>query len=204
MLNRSVISFVFACALIISSNTAVAQAEATSANPVPGSAVATLENQQMAKLDDLFFQLANADDSNWEALETEIWEMWSRSGSAAMDLLLERGRSAMMDEDDIEAAIDHLTALTDHAPRFAEGWNARATAFYLAGELGPSLDDISRTLALEPRHFGALSGLGIILEEMGEPERALEAYRFALAINPQNPDIKEAVSRLDAASARDI
>ncbi len=155
------------------------------------------------KLDQLFIMLGDADDSNWKALEDEIWELWSRSGSDAFDLLLERGRKAM-DAGDFDVAIEHLTALTDHAPEFAEGWNARATAFYLSGRLGLSLDDIARVLTLEPRHFAALSGLGIILEELGDERGALEAYRHSLAIHPRNPRIKEAVERLESAEGRDI
>lgn len=155
------------------------------------------------RLTDLFAQLKAADDSNWEALEEEVWEAWSRSGSAAIDLLLQRGKNAL-EVGDVEAAIEHFTALTDHAPLFAEGWNARATAYFMIGELGLSIEDIARALALEPRHFGALTGFGIILEELDETEKALEAYRHALAIHPQSPDIKEAVARLANRGAQDI
>ncbi|WP_245924580.1 tetratricopeptide repeat protein [Aliiroseovarius pelagivivens] len=155
------------------------------------------------QLDDLFSQLQTADDSNWEALEDEIWELWSRSGSDAMDLLLQRGQNAL-EKGDLERAIAHLSALTDHAPSFAEGWNARATAFYMSGELGLSLNDIAQTLSLEPRHFGALTGLGLILEELGNETRALEAYRHALAIHPHSDDIKGAVARLEQKRVKDI
>lgn len=155
------------------------------------------------QLDHLFTLLADADDSNWKVLEDEIWELWAQSGSDSFDLLLKRGRDAM-DEGDFEAAIDHLSALTDHAPDFAEGWNARATAFFLTGRLGLALDDIARVLTLEPRHFAALSGLGIILEDLGDDTNALEAYRHSLAIHPQNPRVKEAVQRLETAAGRDI
>ncbi|MCK8463671.1 tetratricopeptide repeat protein [Aliiroseovarius sp. S1339] len=154
-------------------------------------------------LDHLFTLLAEADDSNWQALEDEIWDLWSRSGSDTFDMLLERGRKAM-DAGDFEAAIEHLTALTDHAPDFAEGWNARATAFFLSGRLGLSVNDIARVLTLEPRHFGALSGLGIILEELGDQKGALDAYRHALAIHPRSPRVKEAVQRLETVEGRDI
>lgn len=154
-------------------------------------------------LDQLFGMLAQADDSNWQALENEIWDLWSRSGSDTFDLLLERGRSAM-EAGDFEAAIEHLTALTDHAPEFAEGWNARATAFFLSGRFGLSVNDIARVLTLEPRHFGALSGLGIILEDLGDRKGALDAYRHSLSIHPRNPRVKEAVQRLETAEGRDI
>jgi len=77
-----------------------------------------------------------------------------------MDLLLQRGQDAL-EEENYQAAIEHFTALTDHAPQFAEAWNMRATAFFLIDEYGLSIEDISRTLALNPKHFGALSGCGI-------------------------------------------
>lgn len=121
---------------------------------------------------------------------------WSRSGSSSADYLLRRGREAM-EADDLEAAYGHLTALTDHAPEFAEGWNARATLLYRMGRYGPSIADIQRVLALEPRHFAALTGLGIMLEEMEEWDAALAAYRAAHAIHPHRPDIEEAIGRIE-------
>lgn len=150
------------------------------------------------KLDQLFSSLSRADETSWKQIEDKIWREWSQSGSPAMDLLLNRGRDAMADED-YAAAIEHLTALTENAPEFAEGWNARATAYYAAGLVGPSLHDIARTLALEPRHFGALSGLGLILEETGNDPAALEAYQRALAIHPHRPNVQQAVERLSKA-----
>jgi len=120
----------------------------------------------------------------------------SRSGSVAMDLLLQRGQDAL-EEENYQAAIEHFTALTDHAPQFAEAWNMRATAFFLIDEYGLSIEDISRTLALNPKHFGALSGLGVILEQIGDNENALLAYRAAYEINPHRENLTEAISRLE-------
>lgn len=151
-----------------------------------------------ARLDELFSSLAEADETSWEQIEAKIWNEWSESGSPAMDLLLERGREALSEEDNREA-IEHLTALVENAPEFAEGWNARATAYYSAGLVGPAMADIARTLELEPRHFGALSGLALILEETGHEQQALDAYRAALAIHPHKPNLKRAVERLEFA-----
>ena len=152
---------------------------------------------QTAKLDDLFSRLqATANTEEARRIEQEIWIEWSKSGSAAMDLLLERGRRAL-DEGQTQLAVEHFTALTDHAPDFAEGWNARATAYYMAGEFGPSIADIGHVLTLNPRHFGALSGLAMILEESGKPEKALEVYKAALAIHPHLQGATEAVERLE-------
>lgn len=153
-----------------------------------------------ADLDSLFEELKGADAQQAARLEQEIWNEWSKSGSPAMDLLLQRGRDAMA-AGDPQAAIEHFTALTDHAPDFAEGWNARATAYFTVGEYGPSVNDIAKTLTLNPRHFGALSGLGMIFEQLDQPEKALEAYRAALAILPHLEGVIEAVERLEAETA---
>ena len=150
---------------------------------------------QTAELDQLFADLAAADEQSWQKIEQDIWEEWSKSGSVSMDLLLERGRKAMQDGD-WKTAIEHLTALTDHAPEFAEGWNARATAYFQAGLYGPSIDDIQRVLVLNPRHFGAISGLAMILEQLNYPRDALKAYREVQAIHPFRPDLEAAIERL--------
>lgn len=151
-------------------------------------------------LDSLFAQLKEADAQEAARLEREIWNEWSKSGSPAMDLLLQRGRDAMA-AGDMRTAIEHFTALTDHAPDFAEGWNARATAYFQAGEFGPSVNDIAKTLTLNPRHFGALSGLGMIFEQLDQPAKAVEAYKAALAIHPHLQGVIEAVERLEAETA---
>jgi Flp pilus assembly protein TadD len=155
---------------------------------------------QEPSLEALFAELADPENRAWARAEADIRRQWSRSGSAAMDLLLKRGESAL-DMGDTEAAIEHLTALTDHAPEFAEGWNLRAVAWFLAGQYGPALADLARTLALEPRHWAALSGLGAIMEDMGALERARAAYRASLALHPHQDDVKDALVRLDRALA---
>ncbi len=149
-----------------------------------------------ARLDDLFRQLQSATDAEAMQITDMIWIEWSKSGSPAMDLLLKRGRDAM-GAGQPAVAIEHLTALIDHAPAFAEGYNARATAYFQTGDLGPSVADIAKTLTLNPRHFGALSGLGMIFEQLDEPGKALEVYKAALAINPHLTDVEEAVKRLE-------
>lgn len=152
--------------------------------------------EDTAKLDGLFERLKTAEAAEAGRIETEIWIEWSKSGSPAMDLLLQRGKDAM-NLGDAGQAIEHFTAVIDHSPEFAEAWNARATAYYMAGEFGPSVADIAHVLTLNPRHFGALSGLAMILEETGKPERALEVYKAALAIHPHLQGATEAVERLE-------
>ncbi len=150
-----------------------------------------------SRLDALFEALGQVDEPGWEQIEDAIWAEWSETGSATLDLLLQRGREAMT-EGDSRAALEHFTALIDNAPDFAEGYNARATAYFEAGLYGPSMADIAQVLSLEPRHFGALAGLGVILEQTGNSSRALEAYRAARAIHPHRTDLREAVDRLEA------
>lgn len=149
-----------------------------------------------AEVDRLLDELAKPRQPAWAQIEDSILREWSKSGSPAMDLLLKRGTDAM-EAGDLETAIAHLTALTDHAPDFAEGWNALATAFFMEGEYGLAIEDIRRTLALNPRHFGAMSGLAIILEELGYDKDALEAYRAVEAIHPHRPEVREAIERLE-------
>jgi tetratricopeptide (TPR) repeat protein len=149
-----------------------------------------------ARLDALFVELAEPGRDDWERVENEIVGIWSKSGSPAMDLLLRRGNEAL-EAEDYGAALEHFSALTDHAPDFAEGWNGRATTFYLMGEYALSIADVERVLALEPRHFGALSGLAFMLEEMEEPELALEALHMVQKLNPNRPNINDAVKRLE-------
>ena len=156
-----------------------------------------------ARLDQLFKELKTANDASAQVITQEIWTEWSKSGSPAMDLLLQRGEQAMA-AGDYATAIGHFTAIIDHAPKFAEAWNERATAYFQAGQIGPAVNDIQHVLALNPRHFGALAGLGMIFEELGEPQKALEVYKAALAINPHMPDVKAAVKRLSTAKGQDL
>lgn len=149
------------------------------------------------RTNELLDALRSAPETGWEQVEAELLAEWSLSGSPAMNLLLDRGRTALED-DQPGFAIEHLTALVENAPDFAEGWNARATAFFQAGLLGPAVSDIGRTLALQPNHFGALTGLGLIMEETGDMRGAKRAYEAALAIHPRRPDLREAVERLEA------
>ena len=144
----------------------------------------------------LLEQLAKPEQPGWAQIEQAVIAEWSKSGSAAMDLLFSRGQKALS-AGDMTTAISHFSALIDHAPEFAEGWNARATAFFQADRYGLALSDIERTLALEPRHFGALTGLAIILEQVGYPEDALDAWRAVEAIHPHRPAVKEALERLE-------
>ncbi|MEO0682146.1 MAG: tetratricopeptide repeat protein [Pseudomonadota bacterium] len=154
-----------------------------------------LPEEREARLDALFDRLAAAEDGPHERVEQEILRVWAQSGSATADLLLQRGRDALGQEDAVRA-IAHAGAALDHFPDFAEAWNLRATAFFTLGRYGQALADIEQVLAREPRHFGALSGLGIILEQVGREQDALAAYREAARWNPHMQRVNDAVDRL--------
>ena len=113
-----------------------------------------------------------------------------------MDLLLKRGQDAL-EVEDVAAAMEHLTALTDHAPDFAEGWHTLALAYYNADMFGPAVDALERTLALNPHHFGALRGLGAIFEQVDKPDLAYDAYSRVLSLRPHDSDVIDALQRLE-------
>ena len=147
------------------------------------------------QLDSLFDQLAREENGAWPVIQAQIWRVWRRSGSDSMDLLLIRALEAI-EAEDFETALVHLDDLVRLDPDFAEAWNQRATVHFLQGDYGKAMRDIEATLALEPRHFGALSGLGIILDRTGNEAGALQAYRRALEIHPHLPGAQKGVDRL--------
>ncbi|MEM6305643.1 MAG: tetratricopeptide repeat protein [Pseudomonadota bacterium] len=140
-------------------------------------------------------RLAEASEVDAPNIARELEQIWSRSGSAAMDLLLKRGRDAL-EAEDFPLAIEHLTALTDHAPDFAEGYSARAEAFFRADLYGPALADLERALALNPHNFNAIFGLGVMFQEFGNYRRAARLYRRVLAIYPHHKEAATALSYL--------
>ncbi|MTH77438.1 tetratricopeptide repeat protein [Paracoccus aestuariivivens] len=162
----------------------------------PSEPTAEARLQEREDLDLLFRELGQTGGETWARAETDILRIWSRSGSASMDMLYKRGEAAL-DAGNVEEAIGHLTALTDHAPQFASGWYLRGVAFYLQGQTGPAIADMAQVLALEPRHFGALTQLGTMFEELGDDARALTAYRASLKIHPHQEDAADAVKRLE-------
>jgi tetratricopeptide (TPR) repeat protein len=147
-------------------------------------------DQKDPRLDKLFQQLKTA--ANTEAsqpIEEQIWEIWMQSGDQNIDALMAIG-VASMNDGDYAQALRAFGRVVDLAPGFAEGWNKRATVLYLMGHYEDSIKDIVKTLALEPRHFGALSGLGLCNAQLEKQKEALDAFERALAINPNMPGIK--------------
>jgi tetratricopeptide (TPR) repeat protein len=156
-------------------------------------------------LDTLFEALKVApDESSAKEIEQRIWALWLVSDSDTANLLMTRVKAAV-DGKDIDLAIQLLDAIIEIKPDYAEAWNRRATLFFLKKEIGRSIADIQHVLALEPRHFGALSGLGTILQDLGDEKRALEIYRRALAIHPRLPKIPDTIKTLsEKVEGRDI
>lgn len=147
-------------------------------------------------LDEMYAALAEAESpAEGQRIEARIAAEWAKSGSAAIDLLWTRGQTAL-EEGDALAAVEHFTAVIDHAPDFAEAYHGRATAFFVLDDYGPALDDLRQTLVMNPRHFGAMRGLAIILEAIGKEEEAFEVTERILAIHPQMQDVAETRQRL--------
>ncbi len=143
----------------------------------------------------LLSALSQAGPDEARHLDRQLQALWAKSGSVSADLLLERGRDAL-EAGNMPAAIEHLTALTDHAPGFAEGWHARASAFYASDLFGVALADLERSLALNAHNYNAIFGLGQIFEALDRPERAYEIYQRALSIHPHHEQVTTAVKRL--------
>lgn len=154
-------------------------------------------NAQDARLDPLFERLLKVDAADAPLIEQKIVTEWSKSGSASMDFLVRRAAKAL-EAEEWETALDHLTALTDHAPEFAEGWHLKAVAHFNREELGFALDAIERALAAEPRHFHAMGGLMAILEQSGQDDKALEVAMMIRAIHPHFEDLTTIIDRLSA------
>jgi tetratricopeptide (TPR) repeat protein len=156
-------------------------------------------------LDFLFGALKAAPDAETaKAIEERIWALWHVSGSDTADLLMTRVKAAV-DGKDLDLAIRLLDSIVELRPDYVEAWNRRATIYFMKKEYGRSLDDIRQVLAREPRHFGALSGLGMIMQEFGEEKRALEVFRRALAVHPHLERVPDMVKSLtEKVEGRDI
>jgi len=148
-----------------------------------------------SRLAALYDDLATASPADAGGIVREIKLEWRKTGSPAMDLLLKRGRDAL-ERGEYAVAIEHLTALTDHAPDVAEGYHIRARAYFRAEQVGPALADLEQALILDPHHFEAAHGLAVILEDLDLPEQAYAAYRLVLSIHPHYDPAAEAATRL--------
>jgi tetratricopeptide (TPR) repeat protein len=143
-------------------------------------------DQSAPELDMLFARLSGAETvAQAAAVERRIWDLWLQSGDSVVDAMLLRGIDAMQ-SGDLDLAVEQFSRVVERAPRFAEGWNKRATAHFLRRDMAASVADIERTLALEPRHFGAVSGMGLIFLDRGDLVGALGAFERVLEIHPRS------------------
>ncbi len=156
-------------------------------------------------LDFLFGALKLApDDDTAKAIEQRIWALWVVSRSDTTNLLMTRVKTAL-EQKDTELAIKLLDAIVKIKPDYIEAWNRRATIYYMKKDYSHSLSDIREVLRREPRHFGALSGLGLIMQDIGDDKQALEVYRRALAVYPRLQRIPDVVKTLqEKVEGRDI
>jgi tetratricopeptide (TPR) repeat protein len=204
-----------AIAAVIASASASAQTGPAPLQPGPPSAIAPMQppsdlpkpqrGDRVRNLDFLFDALKAApDDASAKAVEDRIWALWLASGSDTANLLMSRVKTAV-EAQDLDLAIKLLTAIIELKPDYVEAWNRRATIYYMKRDFAASLADIREVLAREPRHFGAISGLGMILQEFGDEKNALAVFRRALAIHPRLPKIPELVKQLsEKVEGRDI
>lgn len=171
---------------------------------LPGMVTTASADQRDPKLPGLFEKLQNATGSgSAEQIESEIWMTWLATDDDKSDVLLRNIVSAM-GSGDMDEALMASDALIEQNPEFAEGWNKRATVHYLMGNVKSSVEDIHRTLQLEPRHFGAISGLGLIFLKQGNLSAALEAFEEVLKISPQSVNAQRSVEQVRSQIGEEI
>ena len=139
--------------------------------------------------------LRDPDDGVRAMAERAVWQVWSRAGDPEIDALFQRGVE-QMNQGEAGSAIDTFTAIIRKKPDFAEGWNKRATIYFLIGEYEKSLADCAEVVKRNPDHFGVLSGYGQIYVQLDQPERALDYFQRALKVNPNLHQVEVAVEQL--------
>ena len=153
-------------------------------------------DQTNAKLPSLFAGLKAAPGlPQAHAIEIEIWRIWMMHGNPEIDRRMASG-VLDMNHGNLKRSLRAFDDVVADAPKFAEGWNKRATVYYMMGQYEASVRDIHRTLDLEPRHFGALSGLGLIFDAIGNGAAAIKVWERALAIHPHMPAIRHRMNEL--------
>jgi len=148
-------------------------------------------------LADLYDRLHKAQDAESAApIARTIEELWLQSGSDTVDVLMSRA-IILVQDNNFDQAIEILDSVTSIAPEYSEGWNQRATVYFLKREYDRSLNDLRQVLALDPRHFKAINGLALILQELGDKSAALKAYRKALQVHPHLGGANRAIEELE-------
>lgn len=183
--------------LILGGSQAVAAESPDTGNRSPAAADQTSpDTAKAARLNGLFEVLrTTTDPQQGRAIETAIVSEWLKSGDPDTDEVMAQAMIAMQ-SGDFKVALSYLDTLVAARPDYVEAWNKRATIYFFINEYDKSLADIAKTLALEPRHFGALAGLGMILLRQGDKQGALEAFEQAVAVDPALDNIKSVVDQL--------
>ena len=150
---------------------------------------------QMADAQVLLDALYDDDAGVRAAAEQGVWQVWMRSGDPDVDALLQSG-IRHMEQRQMGQAVDAFTRVIEKRPDFAEGWNKRATAYYLMGDVDQSLKDCDEVIKRNPHHFGALSGYGLLYVQRGELERAREYFERALEVNPNMEGVEQTVTMI--------
>jgi len=169
--------------------------EAAAEAPPPAEKPLKPAEKRAEQLDILFASLRRPGVSS-ETVERKIWALWAASDSPTAEVLLQQAARAIDDRAPAEA-LSILDRLVGAFPDYAEAWNKRATLYFMMKRYDQSLADIDKVLELEPRHFGALAGKGVILERQKKYTEARAAYEDALAVNPTLEQVKEALKALD-------
>jgi tetratricopeptide (TPR) repeat protein len=155
------------------------------------------DSGMMADLPALAAALRDPDPVVRGFVESAMWSVWSRSGDAEVDRLFAVGVE-QLGLRQLDAAIDTFTRVIQRRPEFAEGWNKRATAYFVAGDYRRSLADCDEVMARNPYHWGALSGYGMIYMQLDQPARAIEYFEKALAVNPNLDQVAQTIEALKA------
>jgi len=157
---------------------------------------AAAADQTSDKLGGLFERLKTATDpAQAHDIETSIWKIWTFHGDPEVDRRMAIGILSM-NHGQLDRSLAAFDKVVEMAPNFAEGWNKRATVHYMQGHYDASVSDIRRTLALEPRHFGALSGMGLIFDAVGNAAAAVRVWEEALTIHPNMIGIRQRMREL--------
>jgi tetratricopeptide (TPR) repeat protein len=204
---RALLLLALAAALVVPASRALSAAEPTREEALAAladtrhvdsrrrGALALAETGVMADVPKLAAALRDDDPLVRKLAERAMWEVWSRSGDSAVDHLLASGIEQMSAREG-ELAVQTFTEVIRRRPDFAEGWNKRATVYYLMGEYQKSLADCDEVMKRNPYHFGALSGYGMIYLKLDQPEKALEYFQRALQVNPNLESVNETVEML--------
>lgn len=151
-------------------------------------------------LTELYIRLREAEDEPTATIvAAAIEKLWLRSGSDTVDLLMNRA-AVLINQADHDVALKILNSIIEIAPAYTEVWNRRAALYFVKKDFSKSLDDLRHALALDPKHFKAIQGLGLLMQELGDKEAALKAFRHALSVHPHLEELRQ----LEGELAREV